>query len=438
MDFRKQIKDIDVDVSTRCRQLDEIRTECSASEMGVSVLSATMSVSRDYRKTRRNNNILIFDDREDFYKIEMNNLKDDKSNYIIVDFDGEYYNKTAADFRQRGYVVKNINLVDPPLSDGYNPFAYIQNEVDVDVIVGCIMGNTRSKYSMSLSGSDKELVDALERSFLRVLLSAYMKYGTSKTLTAVANMLRNENREAKLDKLFSGDFPQGPTDVECRRYKMIKRDAGIRFYSILQSCSERISFFKDERLTTLTKKQSISFEHLYQAKQVLYIVIPSTLKEVELFTSLILSQITYILCNESRKNNNDRMVMLYLNYFADAGAISNFDRLLPVIQQYNIGCMLHVNNLARVAQVYSKWESLFSSCDTILYLCSNDSDIHKYVFEHSDPTLIRKKKILGKEVYTNSQFKMEEIKNLGARDSICVVKGIGTFLLPKIDAYDEL
>ena len=63
MDIRKQIKDIDVDISARCRQLEELRTECSASEKGVSVLSANLSISRDYLKTKRNNNILIFDDR---------------------------------------------------------------------------------------------------------------------------------------------------------------------------------------------------------------------------------------------------------------------------------------------------------------------------------------------------------------------------------------
>ena len=54
MDFRKQIKDFNVDYSARCRQLEELRTECSASEMGVSVLSSDLSVSRDYLKTRRN------------------------------------------------------------------------------------------------------------------------------------------------------------------------------------------------------------------------------------------------------------------------------------------------------------------------------------------------------------------------------------------------
>lgn len=438
MDFRKQIKDFNVDISSRCRQLEELKTECSASEMGVSVLSATMSVSRDYLKTKRNNNILIFDEREDFYKIELENLKDDKSNYVIVDFDGEYYNRTAADFKARGFDVKSINLMKVENSDGYNPFAYIQNEVDVDVIVRCLMENTSSKVVFHTDEKDKLLIKSLEQTFLKIIVSCYMKYGTSKTLTAAANLLRSEKREATLDKLFSGEYPQGPNEMECKRFQIFKNDAGERYSDILESCSQRIAFFKDERLMALTKKESISFQHLYQAKQVLYIVIPSALKEVELFTSLLLSQITYTLCNESRKHNKDRMVMLYLNYFADAGAISSFERLLPDIQQYNIGCMIHVNNMSRVGQVYPKWQELFESCDTILYLGSRDVNVREYFHAHGDDTMIRKKTVIGKDMYVTSAFKMEEIDSLDEKECICIVKGEGTFLLPKIDAFDHV
>lgn len=438
MDFRKQIKDIDVDLSARCRQLEELRTECSASEMGVSVLAANLSVSRDYLKTKRNNNILIFDEREDFYKIELENLKDDKSNYVIVDFDGEYYNRTSNDFRARGFDVKSINMIEVEKSDGYNPFAYIHNEVDVDVMVRCIMENTRSRYALQASEQDKLAIKSLEQTFLKILISCYMKYGTSKTLTAAANLLRSEKREQTLEKLFSGEYPQGPNEMECKRFQIFKQDAGARYKDILDSCNDRISFFKDERLMALTKKESISFEHLYQAKQVLYIIIPSALREVELFTSLLLSQITYTLCDEKRKHNKDRMVMLYLNYFADAGAISRFERLLPDIQQYNVGCMVHVNNLPRVAEVYPKWLELFESCDTILYLGSRDATVKDYFYSHADSNIIRKKKILGKDMYRTAAFKKEEIDALEEKECICVVRGEGTFLLAKIDAYDNV
>ena len=46
--------------------------------------------------------------------------------------------------------------------------------------------------------------------------------------------------------------------------------------------------------------------------------------------------------------------------------------------------------------------------------------------------------MLGKDVYKTSVFKREELDSLDEKECVCVVKGEGTFLLPKIDAYDNL
>jgi type IV secretion system protein VirD4 len=431
MDIRKQLKDIDVNISNKCRQIDELRMECSRSERGNSVLSSTLSVSRDHSQTKRNNNILVFDEKENNYDMVLENLRDDNSNYVIVDFDGVYYQDTAEDFKTRGYSVKSINLMKPAESDGYNPFAYIHNEVDVDVIVQCIIGNTNSGYYLKTPGKERIVVRNLEQTFLKILISCYMQHGTSKTLTAAANLLAGEGREEKLEKLFSGQFPQGPKEMECKRFHIFKEDAGERYSDILQSCYERIIFFKDERLMTLTKTASLNFQHLYLAKEVLYIIVPSALRQVELFTSMILSQICYTLCNESRKNNTDRPVMLYFNYLADVGAVANLDRMLPEFHQYNVGCMLHINNFARVGQVYSKWEELFDNCDTIVYFSTYDEPTQRYVLEHGDDTLIRKTKMMGKEFYKVAALKQDDIKNMDTNDCIVIIKGVGTFLSQK-------
>lgn len=428
MGLREQLKDFDVDISNKCRQIEELRLECSRSERGSSVLSNTLSVSRDSAQTRRNNNILLFDEKEYYYDMVLENLKDDSSNYVIVDFDGIYLKETAADFQARGYAVKTINLMNAQESDGYNPFAYIRSEADIDVIVQCILGNTNSGFYLKTPDAEKAAVRNMEQTFLKILIFCYRKYGTSKTLTAVVNLLAGESREEKLDKLFSGQFPQGPKEMECKRFQIFKEDAGERYSDIIQSCYERIVFFKDERLMTLTKKESLKFEHLYLAKEVLYIVIPSALRQVEMFTSLILSQVCRTLCNEARKNNNDRMVMLYFNFLADVGAVIDLERMLPEFHLYNVGSMIHVNNFVRVGQIYENWEELFQNCDVIVYFPSYDEPTQRYVLERADTNIIRKMKVMGKEMYRVSALKMDEIKSMDASACIIVVKGSGTFL----------
>ena len=434
MDIRKQLKDMDVNILNKCRQIEELKLECSRSERGSSRLSDTISVSRDSVQTRRNNNVLIFDEKEYCYDMIRENLKDDNSNYVIVDFDGVYYQDTAEDFRARGYAVKTINLMDTAGSDGYNPFAYIKNEVDVDIIVSCIIDNTNSAYYLKCSDNERVLVKNLEQTFLKILISCYMKYGTSKTLTAAVNLLASEEREEKLSKLFSGQFAQGPKEMECKRFQIFKQNAGERYSDIIQSCYERIAIFKDERLIALTKVESLNLEHLYLAKEVLYIVIPSQLRQVELFTSMILSQICYTLCNESRKNNNDRMVMLFFNYMADAGEVINLERMLPEFHRYNVGSMLHVNNFSRFGQVYDKWSEILGNCDVIVYYGVYDEPTQTYVLENADSTIVRKSKLLGKEVYKISALKQGELKGIAVDECVIIVKGIGTFLSQRCGA----
>lgn len=428
MDIRKQIKDLDINISNKCRQMEELMTECDASEKGITVLTDTIRVSRDIAKTRRNNNILVLDDKEKNYEMIISNLKEDMSNYVLVDFDGQYYRDTAEDFKKRGYEIKCINLMDVEHSDGFNPFVYMTNEVDIDTVVQCITSNTTSKYYLQAPGKDRILIKNLEQNFLKILFSTYMKYGTSKSFNAAVNLLRQENREERLEKLFSGKYPQGPGEMECKRFSLFKSDAGERYSDILQSCSERMAVFKDERFIQLAKNEDVGLEELYVGKKILYIILPSTLREAELFTSILLSQILYTLCNESRKHNRDRNVMLYFNYFSDTGVVAYLDRILPDLQHYNVGCMLHINNLARVMQVYTKWEEMLSYCDTVLYMGSNDGATQRYALEHADSAIIRKKKMLGKEVYMSSALKPEELKAMDMDECICIIKGMGTFL----------
>lgn len=438
MAFLVQFKGFDIDFSNKCRQIDDLKMECGRSQRGTTALSSILSMSRDYEQTRRNNNILVFDDKEANFELVLDNLKDDNSNYIVMDYDGEYYKESAKDMELRGYVVKRINLMNPEESEGYNPFAYIQDEMDINILVECIVDNTNSSYYLRSSVGERVIVRNLEITFLKILLSCYFKYGTSKTMTAAVNLLSSEDRYVKLEKLFSGQFAQGPGEAECRRFQMFKNEAGDRYEDIVASCADRIDIFKEERLIALTKKESLPFEHLYLGKEILYIIIPSNMRQAELLSAVIMMQICQKLCNESRRNNKDRMVNIYMNYFADMGVVPGMERLISEFQFFNIGCMVHVNNFAKISQLYDGWKDMIDSCDNIIYLGMNDDPTQQYVMEHSDENIVRKKRVMGKEMLLAAPLKTEDIKQMDKDDCIAIVKGIGTFLTPRCGRWIEL
>ena len=62
-----------------------------------------------------------------------------QNSIILTDPKGELYSLTAAFFRQRGYQVRTLNLIDPRRSDGWNP---------MHEIVGALEAGDESKASV--------------------------------------------------------------------------------------------------------------------------------------------------------------------------------------------------------------------------------------------------------------------------------------------------
>ena len=85
--------------------------------------------------------------------------------YIFTDPKGELYDDTAGFLQKNGYDIKVLNLVNPVNSDGYNPLAHINSELDVDVIA-----NTVVKGQKSESGSSDPYWDDMAEMLLKALI----------------------------------------------------------------------------------------------------------------------------------------------------------------------------------------------------------------------------------------------------------------------------
>ena len=85
--------------------------------------------------------------------------------YVFTDPKGELYDKTAGYFKSQGYDVKELNLVNPENSDGYNPLMHIESEIDVDVIA-----NTIVKGQQTDSGKADPYWDDMSEMLLKALI----------------------------------------------------------------------------------------------------------------------------------------------------------------------------------------------------------------------------------------------------------------------------
>ena len=69
--------------------------------------------------------------------------------FAITDPKTETLTKNGQMLIENGYSVKVLNLIDMEKSDGYNPFAYVRNETDIDKLITNFMKNTTPKGAQS-------------------------------------------------------------------------------------------------------------------------------------------------------------------------------------------------------------------------------------------------------------------------------------------------
>lgn len=118
------------------------------------ILSQNIQMTLDTRHTDLNNNILVIGGSGSgkTYRFVKPQLMQMSSSFIITDPKGELYRDTSGFLKRNGYDVKVLNLLNEEemlKSSHFNPFRYIQNEVDILKLITNLIANTTPKGSTS-------------------------------------------------------------------------------------------------------------------------------------------------------------------------------------------------------------------------------------------------------------------------------------------------
>ena len=117
------------------------------------IISQNVRMSYDTRYTQLNNNTLVVGGSgagKTVRNVEPNILQfPEKVSLVITDSKGENLLRNGNILKACGYKVKVLNLVNMEQSDGYNPFAYIRNETDINRLITNLLANTTPKGAQS-------------------------------------------------------------------------------------------------------------------------------------------------------------------------------------------------------------------------------------------------------------------------------------------------
>lgn len=298
--------------------------------------------------------------------------------YVFTDPKGELYDDTAGFLKSNGYDIKVLNLVNPANSDGYNPLAHINSELDVDIIANTVVKGQKSEGG----GSDPYWDDMAE-----MLLKALIYYliatrpPEEQNLASCAEMVRAASNSGG-SNLLSEMISVLPYDHPARMYyKSVELASEKTYSSILSSLQSKLGKFDSKEIAEVTSTDTINFEDVANKKTALYVISSDTHTAYDFLLTIFFSQLIQQLYDFADKNGGKLKVPCYfiLDEFANIGKIPDFDKKISTSRSRKISFSVILQNLDQLEAIYEKsHETIVGNCDTHVFLGSNSFKTVEY------------------------------------------------------------
>ena len=322
--------------------------------------------------------------------------------YVFTDPKGELYDKTAGFLKKNGYDIKVLNLVNPENSDGYNPLAHINNEIDVDVIANTIIRGQKSE-----GGNSDPYWDNMSEMLLKALIYYLISRGVreEENLVSCAEMVRAANTSGGSNMLteLMNDLP---ADHPARiNYKSIEVVAASEktFSNVLSSLQSKLGKFDSKEISEVTSTDTINFEDIGSKKTAVYVISSDTHTAYDFLLTIFFAQMIQQLYDYADKNGGRLKVPVFfiLDEFANIGKIPDFDKKISTSRSRGISFSVILQNLDQLEAVYEKsHETIMGNCDTHVFLGSNSFKTVEYF-----------SKALGEKTITRDSKSVNRDKN---------------------------
>ncbi len=232
------------------------------------------------------------------------NIMQANASFVITDPSGGLFKQYGHFLEYMGYKVKCFNLDNMDRGNHYNPFNYIKNDQDIEILVNTLIQNTTPPEQKSGDPFWEKSETAL-----LVALVAYLFHHATKKMQNFSNVMQlmrsadvNENdssAKSPLDCLFDEvEEAEGET-FAVKQYKTFKMGAGKTLKGILISCAVRLQKFDLEPVAKLTDTDDLDLDYIGDEKTALFVIIPTGDTTFSFLSSMMYSQLFQRLYNYS-------------------------------------------------------------------------------------------------------------------------------------------
>ena len=455
------------------------------------ILSQNIQMTLDTRHTDLNNNILVIGGSGSgkTYRFVKPQLMQMSSSFIITDPKGELYRDTSGFLKRNGYDVKVLNLLNEEemlKSSHFNPFRYIQNEVDILKLITNLIANTTPKGSTSndpfwekaegmllqalfyyvwLEGVPENIWECKKengeddvKEILRRIhdpeITKIHNVRAVMELLKFAEVREDPRTGAKLDStldLIMKDLEkESPNHKAILNYNKSMRGAADTVRSIIISANARLAPVETEAVLSILDDDEIDIPLIGTRKTAIYCVIPDNDTTYNFLVGILYKMMFQRLYYEADFVHGGPLpvhVTFLLDEFDNVALPEDFLSLLSTMRSRNISSVIIIQDLSQIKTRYKdgEHEKIMANCDTMIYLGGNGPGTQKELSELMGKATIDKRtngETLGKQGNSTRNYDVlgrelmfpDELRKIEGNKCILFIRGFDPVLDNKIES----
>lgn len=391
------------------------------------ILSQNIQMTLDTRHTDLNNNILVIGGSGSgkTFRFVKPQIMQMSSSFVTTDPKGEICRDTAPFLRENGYSVKVLNLLNEQemlKSSHFNPFRYVQSEVDILKLITNLISNTTPKGS----STNDPFWEKAEGMLLQALFYYVWLEGVPDNISECKtedgeddineilnrihdpNIPKVHNVRAVMELLKYADFKEDPMtgakmdstldqimrDLERRdpnhkavlNYNKVMRGAADTVRSIIISANSRLAPVQSEAILQILDDDEMNIPTLGTQKTVIYCVIPDNDKTYNFLVGILYSMMFQQLYYEADFVHGGKLpvhVTFLLDEFCNVALPDDYLSLLSTMRGREISSIIIIQDLSQIKTLFKdgQHEVIIANCDVMVYLGGNGPSTQKELSE---------------------------------------------------------
>lgn len=296
---------------------------------------------------------------------------------FITDPKSELYEDTASYLKEKGYTVRQWNLINLDNSDAWDCLAEIDGGGLIDTFVDVVIRNTTDKFDHFYDNTEMDLLKAL-------CLYVYHEYKEEdRTFAEAYKLLINQRLEA-----LDGIFENLPTTHPAKGpYRLFSKAEKVKGNAVL-GLGTRLQIMQNVKVQKITSYKEIDLTLPGKEKCAYFCITSDQDSTYDVLATLFVSFLCIKLVRFADRQENRKLpvpVHFILDEFPNIGVVPDFKKKLATARSRDLGMSIMYQNIPQLQNRYpdGQWEEILGGCDTSLFLGCNDMTTATYFSSRS-------------------------------------------------------